>query len=308
MNTAKNTRRVIWTYVIGAFVIIAYAGMRLQVDAVIIPDSKLEQFGAAYAKDIYDGAFWGVIINSFLHSTFSAFLLNLLFFLYVGRMIEKENGSWFLLLFGLGASIVTSSVELAMSSDPGIGMTGVNFALLGFILLAPDFTWRNPWLRALPWFIVGITLFLCAEQIAKNDYKISVFSLLSGLIYGLLLGLMMRVKWLTYSFQIGLVVMCIVSIMYNPYSSEWNNVRGYHHHIAGNREKAKAYYLKSVELSPDNVAARKNLKKLKIEVLIDKAYDYHSKKKYNKARETYVQILNLDKNNAWAMENLAELP
>ncbi len=308
METANRKKRVIWTYVISACVLVSYVVMRLQVSTEIIPDFKLEQFGAAYAKDIYDGAFWGVIVNSFLHSKFSAFILNFFFFFFVGRIIEKMNGSLFLLVFGLSASVITSCIELAMSSDPGIGMTGVNFALLGYILISPDIKWRNPWLRALPWFVVGITLFLCAEQIAKNDYQISVFSLLSGLVYGLLLGLLKRITWLFYTFQVILFSLCILSIVYNPYSSEWNNLKGYHFHQSGNREKATEFYKKAIELSPDNVAAKKNLKKIEIEKLMDVAYDYHAEKKYQKAREIYVQILTLDKTNQWASENLKELP
>lgn len=308
METTIRKHKVIWTYVIALFTIAAFIGMRFQASGEIIPDSLLVKYGAPYAMDIYDGSFWGVITNSFLHNSFSAFLPNILFFLIVGWLIEKINGSWFLLFFGLSASIVSSCVELAFSADPGIGMTGVNFALLGYILVSKDIKWRNPWLRATPWFVVGFALFLCAEQIVKNDYTIAVFSLLSGLAFGLIVGITKSHRKFFYMVQFIIIGISALSLLYNPYSSEWNNVKGYQNQIKGNRAKARFYYQKALKIAPENAAARRNLKNLKLARLIDEAYEAHLNKQYGKARQLYIQILNMDKNNKWAADNLAELP
>jgi membrane associated rhomboid family serine protease len=308
MDAIRQPKRVIWTYLIGLCTTLAYVGMRYQAPGEIISDSILVKYGALYAKDIYDGAIWGVVSNSFLHSDLTYFLCNILAFLFMGRIIEKYNGTKFLLFFGLMASAVTSCTELAFTSDPGIGLTGVNFGLLSYLLISPEIKWKNPWIRATPWFVIGIVLFMCVEQIMKRDYETAVYSILGGLAFGVIVGLTKRVKWLFYSVQTILISVSILSLFYNPFSSEWNTVKGYHAHLSGKSTEAKVYYSKALLLSPNNQAARKNLKQLEIEKLIDSAYFYHTNKEYGKAQRLYFKILSLDRNNAWAKANLAELP
>lgn len=308
METERHSQRVIWTYAIGLFVSLAYIGMRVQATGEVISDALLVEYGALYAKDIYDGAIWGVVSNSFLHSDFTHFICNLLAFLFMGRIIEKYNGTLFLLFFGLTASAITSCTELAFTSDPGIGLIGVNFALLSYLLVSPEIKWKNPWIRATPWFVIGIVLFICIEQILKRDYQIAVYSILGGLAFGVIVGLTKKLKWLFYTFQVIFFGTAILSLFYNPFSSEWNTVKGYHAHLSDQPARAKAYYAKALELSPNNQAARKNLKQLEIEQLIDSAYFYHMKKDYGKARRLYFRILSLDHNNVWAKTNLSELP
>jgi membrane associated rhomboid family serine protease len=308
MNSTTTKTKVIWTYIIGAFVLLAYIGMSYQSSTLEIPDSILVKYGAPYAKDIYDGQFWGVIANSFLQNNFTLFICNILFFVFIGRIVEKKNGTWFLLFFGLGSSIITSCAELAFSGDPGVGLTGVNFGLLGYILLSKKIVWKNPWLRASPWFFVGVVLFLCAEQIIQNDYKIAVFSILSGLVFGIVVALTQGIKWIFYFTQALFFSVSFVSLLFNPYSSEWHTFKGYRHIKEGKIKEAKIHYKKTLKISPDNVAAQYNLKLIRIESLINKAYELHLNKDYTSARNVYIQILKIDETNKWAKENLAELP
>ncbi|MDB0062768.1 rhomboid family intramembrane serine protease [Crocinitomicaceae bacterium] len=308
MNSTTTKTKVIWTYIIGAFVLLAYIGMSYQSSTLEIPDSILVKYGAPYAIDIYDGQFWGVIANSFLQNNFTLFICNILFFVFIGRIVEKKNGTWFLLFFGLGSSIITSCAELAFSGDPGVGLTGVNFGLLGYILLSKKIVWKNPWLRASPWFFVGVVLFLCAEQIIQNDYKIAVFSILSGLVFGIVVALTQGIKWIFYFTQALFFSVSFVSLLYNPYSSEWHTFKGYRHIKEGKIKEAKIHYKKALKISPDNVAAQYNLKLIRIESLINKAYELHLNKDYTSARNVYIQILKIDETNKWAKENLAELP
>ena len=83
MNSTTTKTKVIWTYIIGAFVLLAYIGMSYQSSTLEIPDSILVKYGAPYAKDIYDGQFWGVIANSFLQNNFTLFICNILFFVFM---------------------------------------------------------------------------------------------------------------------------------------------------------------------------------------------------------------------------------
>ncbi len=308
MTNSTRKFKVIWTYVIALYVLFAYLGLVYQAHGTLIPDELLVNYGANYAKDIYDGAFWGVIFNSLLHNSFSLFACNLLFFLVAGYQIEKRNGVQFLLFFGLSSSILTSCCELAFSGDPGVGLTGVNFALLGYVLVSTDIVWKNAWVRSIPWFFVGVVLFLCADQIIQNDFKIAVFSILSGIVFGVIIGFTKRINWLFYSLQFFFLVFSIVSLFYNPYSSEWQTVQGYRLQSAGKDDLAKIHYDEALRLAPDNVAARNNLKLIKINKLMDRAYALHLKKDYTSARYVYIQILNIDERNAWAKENLANLP
>ncbi|MDG1348070.1 MAG: hypothetical protein P8P77_10655, partial [Crocinitomicaceae bacterium] len=76
----------------------------------------------------------------------------------------------------------------------------------------------------------------------------------------------------------------------------------------GKIKEAKIHYKKALKISPDNVAAQYNLKLIRIESLINKAYELHLNKDYTSARNVYIQILKIDETNKWAKENLAELP
>lgn len=305
---STRKKRVVWTFVIGLFTILTYVGMRFQISGEIIPDSILVKYGAPYAKDIYDGAVYGVITNTFLHRELTPFLLNILAFLIMGWIIERRNGMIFLLFFGLSTSLITSCIEMAISADPGIGLMGVNFAMLSYILLSPEMRWKNPWIRASPWFVVGIILFLCVEQIVKNDYQTAVFAILSGLLYGAIIALTKRIKWLFYPTQFIIISLAAVSVFYNPYSTEWNTVKGYRAQMSGDKKLAQHYYSDALKISPGNLAAKKNMKLLRLDRLMEIAYDFHSKKEYQTARKYYIQILKLDENNKWAKGNLRELP
>lgn len=101
---------------------------------------------------------------------------------------------------------------------------------------------------------------------------------------------------------------CSITIFHAPWSSEWYLARGLHYHDVKKYDLAKENYQKAIELLPENVLAKENLKIMEVDNLSERAYHFHALKKYNTARKIYKKILKIDPTNEWAKEGLAELP
>jgi membrane associated rhomboid family serine protease len=297
-----------FTYIIAIFCIVWYALLLISVKFGPIPNHLFEKFGAPFASDIFDGQFWGLITNSFVHKYWWHLALNLLFLWVFGRIAEREYGSKFFVLYGLVASFITSSTQLAMSGDAGIGFTGVNFAYMTFLLSDSKKHWKSAWVSKICWTLCIVTLLFVFLNFYFVWFSIGFSAIASGFIFGALYGALHKVKSFRFAFTATTVAICTISLLYNPFSSEWNTYKGFKVYSTGNLDKAERHYKKAVELSPKNVIAAKNLELIKIDRLANKAYQAHSNEKYSIARKYYLKILALDNRNYWAKQNLKELP
>ena len=104
-----------------------------------------------------------------------------------------------------------------------------------------------------------------------------------------------------------LVGICITSLIFNPYSSEWQTLKGFEAYEKDDLEQAKFHYRKALEIAPANVVAKQNLTKVKIAELENAAFEAHHNDNYLLAKKYYLQILLIDPNNSWAKENLKSL-
>ncbi len=297
-----------WTYLFAILSIFLFIAIQNQAIEGEIAPEIYAKFGAPYAQDIYDGAIWGMVINSFVHKQLWHLLLSVPLFIFLGILFEKRNTTLFFILFVLISSFVTSALQLAMTGDPGIGLNGVNFALFTYLLVKikvepPYQKWKTlVWLGEITGLVLSIL------NIYYDWYYFGTSTIVTGFLFGLIVGLSQERKWLFYSFQGLFWAVCLLTLFYNPYSSEWNTFKGYKAFRNGDVDKAEEYYLKALELYPRNFAAKKNLKLIEIDRLEDRAYYAHKHENYVTARHLYIQILNLDKDNAWAKKNLQGLP
>lgn len=297
----------------GLYIVIALALALYVLYLVLKPDYTDERtffklLGSPYAFDIYSGQYWGVLTNSLLHTSLIHLLFNIGLFLLFARRVERSYGFVFFAFFGFIASVVTSSAQLAMSGDPGLGLTGVNIAFLYFMLSDTNAYWKYDWISKLA-YILGIgTLVFALLNFKFQWIPFALSSAVSGILFGFVCGKVFpyfkyRVAWMSFSF-----VLAISSLAYNPFSSEWNTYKGYISYQEGSYEEAKSYYRKAVELSSKNVVAAQTLDEIYIDELSDQAYKAHVAKDYPLARRLYKRVLKLDPENTWARENLENLP
>lgn len=268
----------------------------------------LRKLGAPDAYYIYSGEWWGVITNTFTHSHLILLLFNLTGLWILGAFLERRSGWISLLLLGIFSSLITSVIQLNLVDDPGLGMSRVNYFLLGYIILKSSHDKQFSFtLLPLAIFvaITGIVLIILSNQFYGSN--IGLESILSGLLTGAILG-MIRSSRLRIVSGITLSVVAFGTLVYAPWSATWNFTKAVKYHQNNELVLAEHYYDKALQIEPTMDDARYNLILIQIDRLSDEAYKLHANKHYQEARRIYEEILKLDTQNYWAKQQIKALP
>lgn len=295
-----------------AFVSLAlYTVMAIVSKSPHINYTLFEKFGAPYAIQIYDGQYWGLISNSFIHSFPLHLICNLIALLFFGSFLEKRIGWLQLFLFGLFASIFTSLNQLSLTNDAGLGLSSVNFALFGmiFIRAIKDQHFKLPYHVIISLFMLLFVIYSTCMNLFASWY-LGVEGQLSGLFFGALVGFCYRINWGWKSWSITFIIFSIAlsSLFFAPWSSMWQCFKAIELHEKGEIEKAILQYQEALEIEPTNKIALMNLKQIQIDKWAKLAYNAHKAGKFTDAYRYYLRILSLDKNNSWARGNIRALP
>lgn len=268
-------------------------------------------FGAPYAVQIYQGQYWGVFSNSFLHTNLYHLVLNLIGLWILGSFIEKRIGLFNFILLGLFASTITSIAQLALSDDAGLGLTGVNFFFIAYIITK---SFKNDFFAIRAKYIylilalagIGIAYYLNEYQ----SFNIGIEAMVAGLFYGTIVGLSTFAtnKIIPIVFSVILLTTSCITLFFTPWSAEWNYFKGYSAHEKGDYETAKFYYKEAIRINPKHHISLENLKYINIDEISDMALKAHKEENYLLARKLYERVLKLDPNNQWAKNNIAKLP
>lgn len=267
-------------------------------------------FGAPDAVEIYKGQYWGVFTNNFIHIYWTQLLINLAGIWFFGAFIERRIGFLKLITLLVIASIVPSLWQLTLTTEPGIGLSGVNYTLFGYILTTSRHDERfklKGWYFFLI-FMIGVLIY-CAYVNTFIENKFRTEAMTIGFFLGLLLGKLNSLKnQIKFSTIATICILSLGTLIYAPWSAEWQLYKGIHAHEARHFKRADYFYRKTLKLDPDNFQAQKNLNLLTVDNIKAKAYKAHISKKYELARRYYLQILELEPDDEWAKENLKELP
>ncbi len=185
---APTRPRTPWvTYAVLVVCVAIWLGIQYSGD----PDSEevLYRHGYADGWDVWDGAWWSLITSAFVHVDLIHLFFNMYWLWILGRPMERAVGSLRLFAFVVLAAFVSSSVQLAVSDNAGIGFSGVLYALFGFMWIAR---------RRYPAFLAVVTqqvvrlllawLVLCFFLDAAEILNIGNAAHVSGLAFGVLLG------------------------------------------------------------------------------------------------------------------------
>ena len=267
-------------------------------------------FGAPDTGSIYDGQYWGIFTNNFIHIYLGQLLINLIGIWLFGAYIERREGVLKLLLLILTASLIPTLWQLTLTASPGIGLSAVNYTLFGYILIKsktePTFKLKGRY--SILVFMVGLLAYLNYYNTYIEDiFKIE--AMIIGLLLGLIIGfLSTKNKWLKFSSIFILFIISFSTLFYAPWSSEWLVFKGVKAHEAKNYKRAIKFYRQALNIDKDNLQAQQNLNLLEIDKLKAKAYKEHITKNYDKARKIYLQILEIFPEDEWTLTNLKELP
>ncbi len=85
------------------------------------------------ANEIWDGKYWALITAMFPHVDILHIAFNMIWIWRLGAAIEKELHPVAYLLFIVSAAVIGAGVDLCISGQTGIGMSGVGYAMFGLM-------------------------------------------------------------------------------------------------------------------------------------------------------------------------------
>ncbi|MBT8036094.1 MAG: rhomboid family intramembrane serine protease [Verrucomicrobiae bacterium] len=95
---------------------------------------KLMHFlGATSHQDLANGRWWGLVGSAFIHKEFFHLAFNMYWLVRLGSLMERGLGSLKTFAFIVVAAYVSSALQLTIGGGPGIGFSGVVYAMIGFV-------------------------------------------------------------------------------------------------------------------------------------------------------------------------------
>lgn len=287
--------------------VVLYVGINLEENPTT--GEALYKWGAPSVIDIFKGSYWGLISSNFLHIEFWHIGFNLYWIWVLGKKIEFECNKPYFILLILSAALISSLSQLSFSNSTGIGLSGIAYALFGFIYIKSksNEAYQNYLDNKIAslffiWLIVGIILTKAKIVAIGNAAHVG------GLLWGMLLAYLTKFSDSKRLFA-GLSVIVIVSssVYWNPFSTALLSYRAYELHKHEQTEKALLAYKEILERDNDNEFAKANIQQLEIYQLEKRAASLFNKQKYGEAKKLYLQILTIDKHNESAKANLVRI-
>ncbi|MBM3186814.1 MAG: rhomboid family intramembrane serine protease [Bacteroidetes bacterium] len=311
INTLKkNLSQARFTYLIVITSILIFLSIHIAEKGTFVSDKTLTKFGAPTAIEIFSGKYWGIVSNSFVHYNFAHLIINLIATLLIASYVERRIGFWKLFAFGLLASLITSAFQVSFSNDAGIGLSGVNYALFGFIF-GKTFIDQRFRIVTKNFALIVMTLFIpfCEFMNRTSNWNVATVALVSGLFFGILFaGLFSIFKLISTIILSTMFLFSLITLIYSPWSAEWNCSKGMKLHNETKLVDAKKFYETSLRINPKAKCASDNLTLIKIDELSEKALKLHENEKYIEAGKIYDEILKIDPKNQWAIDNKRRLP
>jgi membrane associated rhomboid family serine protease len=306
----KNFKQARFTFVLLLYCFIVFVAIQFFKNDQHVSNEILTYFGAPVAIDIYNFQFWGIISNSFVHYEYGNFILNGIGLLLLGSYVERRIGTKNFFLFGLFASTISSAFQLAFSDDAGIGLSGVNYALFGYVFAKTFVDIRFKIVtKNIALLVMLLFIPFCEYMNRFGTWNVATIALITGFFVGVLIAFFDSVYSKIVRICLTLLlVFSTISVIYTPWSAQWNCAKGILRHEKGDTEKAKEYYLKAIYYDESSLCGNDNLKIIKVDELSVKAFTAHNRGDYLKARYYYEEILKIDAGNSWATNNLKRLP
>jgi GlpG protein len=225
------------------------------------PES-LYRWGYAPATAVWGGAHWALLTSVFVHLALWHLAFNVFWLWVLGIRLERRIGSLQFLAFFLASALVSSSCQLAVSDDTGIGASGVVYALFGFMWLARD---RFPEFRQVvdqriaTFFVAALVACLVASYLTA--WQVGNAAHISGMAFGCLVAASFVLHYkprLTLAGLAGLVVLSIIPLFWCPWSVAWLSDKAYRAHEGRRYQEAIDLYTQVLQMDPQNAWAYYN--------------------------------------------------
>jgi rhomboid protease GluP len=210
------------------------------------------------ADSIWNGGYWAIVTSVFVHFALLHVAFNVYRLWVLGSRLERAIGSLPFLAFFVVSAIVSSSYELALSDDTGIGASGVVFAIFGFMRPTRHrYSIFNEVLHVRTIQLFVLWLVGCVAATYLKGLEIGNAAHISGLLFGGAAAATFVLRYkprLTFSGLIALVILSIIPLFWCPWSVTWLFHKAYNAHAAERYDVALYRYTQIIQIDPDNDA------------------------------------------------------
>jgi GlpG protein len=249
------------TWLIVAACLTVFAGVRLSGDEATW--EHFARWGAPSATKIWHGAYWGLITSAFVHFEVWHLAFNLYWLWVFGRVLEAAIGPLRWLAFFVGAALVGSSAELAAAGETGIGLSGVIYAVFGFLWVSRRS--RPAFAAILPRSTVNLFLgwfVFCVLATRLGFFPIANAAHAGGLAFGLACGWAFTVAPrapLPKGAVAALLAASLVPPFWCPWQFRWVAMKAYDAHRRGDYRAAVDGYRRAERFGQEPAWVLRNL-------------------------------------------------
>ena len=211
---------------------------------------------------VWEGKPWVLFTSAFVHIEPMHLLFNLYWLWILGNILEQKIGSLRFAVFFAIAAWISSSLQLLLEGNAGIGMSGVNYALFGFGWVArrkmPEFAaiLNQQTVAIFVLWLVG-----CAIATHLGLANIANGAHLGGLLVGVAAAsvFLNEKRWLGALGLAALAALSFVTLRWCPASPDWNGLQAMRAHDARRYDEALAWYQKALDRGADASWAWSNI-------------------------------------------------
>jgi rhomboid protease GluP len=219
----------------------------------------LSRFGYLPAVSIWNGGYWALITSAFVHFTLWHVAFNVYWLWILGSRLERAIGSLPYLGFFVVSAFVSSSFQLAVSGDTGIGASGAVYAIFGFMWLTRHrYAQFNKALDVRTIQIFVIWLVGCVIATHLKVWEVANSAHISGLLFGAAAAgsFVLRYKpRIILAGLVALVVISIIPLVWCPWSVTWLGHKAGEAHAAERYDAAISRYTQIIQIDPDSAWA-----------------------------------------------------
>lgn len=219
---------------------------------------SIRRLGYRTAIEVWGGAYWSLLSNVFIHQEIWHLAFNVYWLWILGGCLERTIGSFRFLLFCAAAAFVSSAFQLA-TGDTGIGMSGVGYAIFGFMWIArrsyPAF--QQVLNQQLIQLFIG-WLFACFLLTYLKIMAIGNAAHFSGLAFGAAVAGCFVIRRKTHFMAAGLAALlafAVVPLFWCPWSVPWLCHQAYRAIAARRYQDAIALCDRIIHRDPENAWA-----------------------------------------------------
>jgi GlpG protein len=240
------------TPVTGVFAAIAIGAHAL----MFIDPDRWDFPGYREADAIWDGDYWALLWSTFLHGDLLHLGFNLWWIVDLGRALERHLGAWKYAVFFLASAAVSAALQFGASGDAGIGLSGVVYALAGYLwagrpvheefrkaLGRNEVTWLVLW---------GV---FCIATTRMGYMNIANTAHFGGLAFGFAAGLAFEFpaprRVLGTATVVVLTIASVVPLFWAPWLEPWVSHQALSAHDAERYEDAERLYRRALDMGAE---------------------------------------------------------